>query len=153
MQEWFVYFQRVNLPELKCYMGADAALKGRCDKTVVVIGVHPDSTIDVLDYWAGKGSDLEFFNAIIDFDRAYNPALLGFEDVLFQEVLKDNLIKHALSLGITLPCRGVKPGRASKEMRFRTLAPLVENGILRFKVGQKKLINLQRIWENYNPKG
>jgi predicted phage terminase large subunit-like protein len=71
--------------------------------------------------------------------RQFNPRVIVFEEVAFQEVFKKWILEEGSKRGLHLPVKGVKP-KGSKEVRATALAPLMENGLLKFKENQKELI-------------
>ena len=141
-EEWIQYYEPHEVGNLKIkVMAIDPATgKSRGDySAIVVVGKDENGIIYVLDAVAGRTSDLKFIETIIDRYQMWKPHSILFEEVAFQEIYKNMLMREASKRGIHLPIRPVKP-RASKEMRIQKLSPLIENGLIRFRKNQKLLI-------------
>ncbi len=141
-EEWIQYYEPHEVGNLKIkVMAIDPATgKSRGDySAIVVVGKDENGIIYVLDAVAGRTSDLKFIETIIDRYQMWKPHSILFEEVAFQEIYKNMLMREASRKGIHLPIRPVKP-RASKEMRIQKLSPLIENGLIRFRKNQKLLI-------------
>ena len=108
---------------------------------IVVVGKDKETGIlYVLDAFGEKISDLKLIDKIIEKYLAFKPRRIIFEEVVFQEIYKNQVMREASKRGIHLPIKGVKP-KVSKEVRIQKLSPLIENGLLRFKKNQKLLID------------
>ena len=138
--EWLVFDDK-DVEVANIIMGVDPALGGGDYSAIAVIGVDREGFIHVLDARGYKLSPDKFMDKIIALAVRYKPKRIVFEEVAFQRVMKDFLVKKAAVMGVYLPIKGVKPGRVSKEARIARLSPLVENGILRFKRNQTLLLD------------
>lgn len=140
-EEWFEYdSDDINVDDMSIFMGVDPALGGGDFSAIVVIAVGNDGIIHVIDTYAEHVTPDAFMEKIIAKHIRYKPKRIAFEDVLFQQVMKDYLIKKAAYYGQYLPIKGVRPGRMSKEARISKLSPLIENRLIRFKRNQNLLI-------------
>jgi predicted phage terminase large subunit-like protein len=146
--EWFQYYEPSEITEklskgkLEVIMAVDPATgKATGDySAIVTVGKDKETGIlYVLDAFGEKISDLKLIDKIIEKYLAFKPRRIIFEEVVFQEIYKNQVMREASKRGIYLPIKGVKP-KISKELRIQKLSPLVENGLLRFKKNQKLLI-------------
>ena len=144
--EWIRYYTNAELPprsRLEVAMGIDPATgKTHGDYSAyVVVGKDKESgKIYVLEAYGKKISPERFADAIIQAYKVWEPKAILFEEIAFQEIYKDLVLKKASKEGIHLPIRGVKHKLSKAERIFR-LAPLVENELLLFKENQKLLID------------
>jgi len=107
----------------------------------VVVGRERETgVIYVLETYARKVSPRAFMEAIFEIYERWHPRIVRFETVAFQEVYKDQVVSEGARRGIYLPVQEVKP-RGPKEIRAQKLAPLIENGLLRFRREQRQLLD------------
>ncbi len=145
--DWFQFYDPKDLApilrRLKIVMAVDPST-GREQgdySAVAVCGKDPETgLIYVLETWAERGaSEMKLVGEIVRLYAAYKPKEIRFEDVAFQVIYRRVVVKEASRLGLHLPLKGVKP-RAPKVVRILSLAPLIENGLLRFRRGGQKLL-------------
>jgi len=148
-EEWFIYYEPSEIAEklssgkLEIVMAVDPATGKKTGdySAIVVVGKDKETGIlYVLDAFGEKISDLKLIDKIIEKYLAFKPRRIIFEEVVFQEIYKNQVMREASKRGIHLPIKGVKP-KVSKEVRIQKLSPLIENGLLRFKKNQKLLID------------
>lgn len=140
-EEWLEFDrEEPELSNLRIFIGVDPALGGGDYSAIVTIGVDREGIIHVIDTYADRVSPDTFMDRIIAKCLRYKPKRVAFEEVAFQQVMKDFLLKKAAQAGIYIPIKGVKPGRLSKEARISKLSPLVENKLIRFRDNQTLLI-------------
>ncbi len=146
--DWFIYYKPKKIEEklakgkLEIIMAVDPATgKSTGDySAIVTVGKDIETGIlYVLDAFGEKISDLKLIDKIIEKYLAFKPRRIIFEEVVFQEIYKNQVMREASKRGVHLPIKGIKP-KVSKELRIQKLSPLVENGLLRFKENQKLLI-------------
>lgn len=142
---WFQYYEPSEIAnkKLDVVMAVDPATGKKTGdySAIVVAGKDKESgIIYVLDAFGDKISDMKLIDKIIEFYLKYNPRIIIFEEVVFQEIYKNQVMREASRKGVYLPIKGIKP-KVSKEMRIQKLSPLVENGLLKFKRNQKLLID------------
>lgn len=136
----FFNLEDINLREYVLSFGIDPATGKEfgSDSAIAIVGQHPRGYIDVLDEFGGKISDLEFIDKIIEkylfWESLVKVKYITFEEVLFQEIYKNDLTREALKRGIILPVKGRKQ-HANKLFRIGRLSAPVEAGIIRFKRG------------------
>jgi predicted phage terminase large subunit-like protein len=85
--------------------------------------------------------DLFHYHEHYQFDR------IVIEEVQFQELFKDQVIKEGAKRGIYLAIQGVRP-HADKTLRISKLQPHIKNGLIRF--GRQDRILLDQL--KYFPK-
>lgn len=133
--EWFQFYlpHQIDRRELKRVTGCDPATgtAGGDFGAIITLGKCTRSgLIYVLDVWLERVSELAYARAIIEVFAQWQPAQVRFEDRAFQAIYKRLVAREAARLGVRLPLTGFKGG--NKELRLLSLAPLIENGVLRF---------------------
>jgi predicted phage terminase large subunit-like protein len=104
------------------------------------------------DSWGERLSEGPFLEKIIATFWAWKHCAVGFEDVAFQGIYKNNLMEKAAARGAWLPMRGRKTGGLSKQERVREMAPLIEAGFVRFRRDQKELVEQLSMFTADGPK-
>lgn len=144
LEEWFQYYlpRDIDLRDCDIVMGVDPAtgLTTGDWSAIAVIAKHRSTGIYYILFCGGwKESDLKFANRICQVYRIYKPRLIAFEDRAFQRIYKREVMREASRQGLRLPMEGFSGG--NKELRIKSLAPLIENGLLLFQEkGQELLI-------------
>lgn len=141
---WIQKVRKADMPSgMKIFGGIDPATGAHDQSALVTIGVEKGngSRVYVLSSSGKTESTSKFTRRIIESFKFYKHKRLFMETVQFQAVYKDQILKDARDEGVTLPIRGVSPGRASKTVRLMSLSPLVENGLLVFGPGNEQLID------------
>ena len=67
-------------------------------------------------------------------------ALAGIEEIQFQELFKDWVIKESAKRGLYLPVEGIRPN-TDKILRISKMQPHIKNGIIRFRRNQTQLVD------------
>ncbi|MDR1420639.1 MAG: hypothetical protein LBI86_09715 [Treponema sp.] len=130
----------VSFEGKKRYGGIDPAT-GTHDKCAFATLVDGgDGVLYVGESWGEKLSEGPFLEKIIGTFGTWKHAAIGFEDVAFQGIYKNNLMEKAAARRVWLPINGRKTGGLSKAARVREMAPLVEAGFIRFRADQKELV-------------
>ena len=142
-EEWISYYdEKPELDKLDICVGVDPATgKAHGDYTaVVVVGKDKRTGVIYTLYTYNKhASPTELIDTLVDIYRQFRPRLILFEEVAFQEVYKKYILQEASRQSIHLPVKGIKP-RGNKEIRAQKIAPLIENGLLKFKKEHKELV-------------
>jgi len=143
-EEWITYYRDTELPpleDLQVSVGVDPATgKQHGDfSAIVVVGKDKKGVIYVLYTYIRKVSPTTLMEELFRVYKQFSPRVIVFEEVAFQEVFKKWILEEGSKRGLHLPVKGVKP-KGSKEVRATALAPLMENGLLKFKENQKELI-------------
>jgi predicted phage terminase large subunit-like protein len=142
-EEWITYYdsELPPLEELQISVGVDPATgKQHGDfSAIVVVGKDKRGVIYVLYTYIRKVSPTALMEELFRVYQQFKPRVIVFEEVAFQEVFKKWILEEGSKRGLHLPVKGVKP-KGSKEVRATALAPLMENGLLKFKENQKELL-------------
>jgi predicted phage terminase large subunit-like protein len=130
----------VSFEGKKRYGGIDPAtgVHDRCAFNTLVDG--NDGVLYVADTWGERLSEVPFLERIISTFEVWRHSSIGFEDVAFQGIYKNNLMEKAAARKVWLPITGRKTGGLSKAARTREMAPLIEAGFIRFRPDQKELV-------------
>lgn len=138
----FHYYDLSEIDDAKMtyYGGIDPAT-GVHDKCAFdTLGDQHDGILYVRDSWGERLGEQPFLEKIVATYLLWRHALIGFEDVAFQSIYKNNLMEKAAALGVWLPMAGFKVGTMSKVGKAKKLAPLIEAGFIRFLATQKELL-------------
>lgn len=141
-KEWFRIVQMADLPaDLKYGEGIDPAT-GVHDESAVVDAASSkwEGKIYVIASHGQRESTDAFKKRLIERYKTFRYKRACMETVTFQEVYKNEILRDAMRQGISLPIKGILPGRASKAQRMMGLSPLIENGTIVFLPGNEKLI-------------
>jgi len=134
------------------YGGIDPAtgVHDKCAEDTLVDG--DDGVLYVADSWGERLAEAPFLDKIIDTYLVWKHVSIGFEDVAFQGIYKNNLVEKAAARKVWLPIRGRKTGGLSKVQRVKKMAPLIEAGFIRFRTDQKELIEQLSMFTPDGPK-
>jgi len=111
-----------------------------------------DGVLYVGDSWGERLAEAPFLERIIDTYLVWKHASIGFEEVAFQGIYKNNLMEKAAARKVWLPIVGRKTGGLSKVQRVKKMAPLIEAGFIRFREDQKELIEQLSMFTPDGPK-
>jgi len=142
--EWFQYYDITEIwgKKLDIVMGVDPATGKKDGDYSAIVTVGKDMSTGlyyVLDAFGERISDLKFVNKLIEKYQIYNPRKILFEAQIFQELYKNTVMREASKQGVHLPIKPVK-SNAPKEVRIKSLEPLIENGLILFKENQTRLL-------------
>ena len=114
--------------------------KGR-DPSASMIGAfdREHGILDVVEARIARITPDAQIAQIIDLQREYRCRLWSIETVAFQEFFATELIKRSAAAGIAVPVQSVKPS-GDKDLRILSLQPHVTNGLIRFHMNQRTLI-------------
>ena len=145
-EEWFErwYYTDADIQgkQLRKVTGFDPAIKQKQKADLFAegtIGVAPDGTIFVT---RAQGQRIPFSKQV---DRVFEvyaldqPSQVGIETIAYQEALKQEVDRRSREDGIYMPVVELTP-HTDKIMRIASLAPLVENGIMRFRRDQREAV-------------
>jgi predicted phage terminase large subunit-like protein len=150
----FVYYdlRELNVAAAKKFGGIDPAT-GVHDKCAFDTLADPDTgVLYVLDSWGERLAEAGFLEKIIDTFLVYKHASIGFEEVAFQGIYKNNLMEKAAARKVWLPITGRKTGGLSKVQRVKEMAPLIEAGFIRFRSDQNELVEQLSMFTPDGPK-
>ena len=144
--------RELNVAAAKKYGGIDPAT-GAHDKCAFDTLADPDTgVLYVLDSWGERLAEAGFLEKIIDTFLVFRHSSIGFEDVAFQGIYKNNLMEKAATRKVWLPINGRKTGGLSKVQRVKEMAPLIEAGFIRFRSDQKELMEQLSMFTPDGPK-
>ncbi|MCH7650515.1 MAG: phage terminase large subunit [Nitrospinae bacterium] len=150
-EEWLTFLdeERVlrNL-EWKYYRGIYCAVdpslgkqsKGADPSAIIVAGVDTEGYIDVLEADIRKRPPDAIMEDLFALHKKYRFTLAGIEEIQFQEMFKDWVIKESTKRGLYLPVEGIRPN-SDKVLRISKMQPHIKNGIIRFRRNQTQLID------------
>lgn len=147
-EEWIKYFDPagIDLADMDIYTATDPSV-ARTEQSdyqaVVTIGIprtgEKKGFIYVLDADIGRTTPKKLAMKIFAKFERYRCVSHGFEDVAFQDVMKQWIDDLSRENRIYLPCVGVSQ-RKDKVQRITRLSPLIENGTILFQREQTLLI-------------
>lgn len=142
----------VSFANKRRFGGIDPAtgVHDKCAFDTLVDG--EDGVLYVADTWGERLAEAPFLERIIDTYLVWQHASIGFEDVAFQGIYKNNLMEKASAKKVWLPINGRKTGGLSKVQRVKKMAPLIESGFIRFRKDQKELIEQLQMFTPDGPK-
>lgn len=115
-------------------------LSHRADPSAIIIGtVREGGYIDILEADIQKRHPDAIMEALFEYHKTYKFARVVIEEVQFQELFKDQLIKESAKRQIYLPVEGTRPV-ADKKLRITKLQPHIKNGLIRFRRNQRVLL-------------
>lgn len=142
-EDWFQYYHSRDFNLLDCdiVMGVDPATgKKKGDySAIAVVAKHRATGLYYILFCMGwRESDLAFARRICSVYRIYKPRTVVFETVAFQAIYKREVMREASRQGLRLPMKDFSGG--NKEMRIKSLSPLVENGLVLFMESGQELL-------------
>ena len=111
-----------------------------------------DGVLYVADSWGERLSEIPFLEKIIDTYSVWQHSSIGFEDIAFQTIYKNNIMEKAAARKVWLPINGRKKGTMSKVACVKEMAPLIEAGFIRFQKNQKELVEQLSMFTPDGPK-
>ena len=141
-KDWIRRVPDADVPRsLTCFEGIDPATGAHDMSAVVDVGYSKsEGRIYVLGSHGKKESPEKFKDRLFARFRHYGYKKAFMENVAFQNVYKQEVLRDGLKKGLSLPIKGVAPGRGSKSQRNMMLSPMIENGTIVFCPGNDALI-------------
>jgi predicted phage terminase large subunit-like protein len=147
-ESWFKYYDDqpgMGAPESSQYFAAVDPSMGKsshkADPSAIIIGTIRDcGQIDILEADIQKRHPDAIMEALFEYHKKYKFARVVIEEVQFQELFKDQLIKEGARRQIYLPVEGVRPV-SDKKLRITKLQPHIKNGLIRFRRDQRILLD------------
>ncbi|MCY1697154.1 phage terminase large subunit [Lelliottia sp. SL45] len=133
-----------SLADCDIVMGVDPATgqkKGDYSAITITAKHRATGVVRVLFSKGWRESDLAFARRICDVYRLHHPTKVFFESVAFQAIYKREVMREASRQSLRIPMVEFKGG--NKEMRIRSLAPLVENGIVQLSERGQEMLKEQ----------
>ena len=129
------------------YCAVDPSLgkqsKGADPSAIVVAAVDYEGYIDVLEADIRKRHPDAIMEDLFAFHKKYRFTLAGIEEIQFQELFKDLVIKESTKRKLYLPVEGIRPN-TDKILRITKIQPHIKNGVIRFRRNQTQLIDQLR---------
>lgn len=150
----FTYYELrdVDIATMRKYGGIDPATGAHDKCAFATLGDGDSGILHVLDSWGERLAEAGFLERIIETYLVWRHAAIGFEEVAFQGIYKNNLMEKAAARKVWLPINGRKTGGLSKVARVRKMAPLIEAGFIRFRADQKELVEQLSMFTPDGPK-
>jgi predicted phage terminase large subunit-like protein len=113
----------------------------KSDPSAILIGgVRENGVIDVLEADIQKRHPDRIMEELFQYQEHYKFDRIAIEEVQFQELFKDQVIKEGAKRGIYLAVNGVRP-HADKTLRISKLQPHIKNGLIRFRKRDRMLLD------------
>ena len=129
------------------YCAVDPSLgkqsKGADPSAIIVAGVDTEGYVDLLEADIRKRPPDAILEDLLTLHKRYRFTLVGIEEIQFQELFKDLVIKESAKRGLYLPVEGIRPN-SDKVLRISKMQPHIKNGIIRFRRNQTQLIDQLR---------
>lgn len=153
-ENWFRYVDEAEVAQklaggaYKEFYGAvDPSLGKQSQKAdpsaIVIAGVDADGYIDVLEADIRKRHPDAILEDVFAYHQRYGLTVLGIEEVQFQELFKDLVIKESARRRLYLPVEGLRPN-TDKVLRITKIQPQIKNGVIRFRRHQTTLLDQLR---------
>lgn len=148
-ENWFRYFDDLsvanNHSRLQYFCAVDPSMgksSHKADPSAILIGAvrEAEGYIDVVEADIQKRHPDAIMEALFEYHKQYKFTRVVIEEVQFQELFKDQLIKEGAKRQIYLPVEGVRPV-ADKRLRITKLQPHIKNGLIRFRRDQRLLLD------------
>ncbi len=150
-EDWFVYLEEEDLRRALAagdYRGIYGAVdpsmghgSRRTDPSAIVIGaVRETGHLDILEADIQRRHPDAIMEALFEYHRAYEFSRVAIEEVQFQELFKDQVIRESARRGLYLPVEGVRP-HTDKTLRISKLQPHIKNGLIRFRRADRLLLD------------
>lgn len=126
------------------YCAVDPSLgkqsRGADPSAIIVAAVDTEGYVDVLEADIRKRPPDAIMEDLFALHKKYRFTLAGIEEIQFQELFKDLVIKESAKRGLYLPVEGIRPN-SDKILRISKIQPHIKNGIIRFRRNQSQLID------------
>ncbi len=112
----------------------------KADPSAIIVGaVNSDGIIDIIQADIQKRHPDSIMEALFDYHKQYRFERIVIEEVQFQELFKDLVLKEGARRKLYPPVEGVRP-ISDKTLRISKLQPHIKNGIIRFRKNQTLLL-------------
>jgi predicted phage terminase large subunit-like protein len=141
-ERWYYTDADIQGRQLRIVTGFDPAIKQRQKADLfaeATIGVAPDGTIFVK---RAQGQRIPFSKQVDRVIEVYGidqPSQVGIETIAYQEALKQEVDRRSREDHLYIPIVELTP-HSDKIMRIASDAPLIENGIIRFRRDQQEAV-------------
>ncbi len=112
----------------------------KADPSAILVGcVNPDGIIDIIHADIQKRHPDSIMEVLFDYHKQYRFERIVIEEVQFQQLFKDQVLKEGTRRKIYPPVEGVRPIN-DKVLRISKLQPHIKNGLIRFRKNQTLLL-------------
>ncbi len=150
-EEWFTFFgaDNVTLSLSKgdykaCYCAIDPSMGHQSSKSdpsaLLIGGVRENGVIDILEADIQKRHPDAIMEALFEYHKHYDFERVAIEEVQFQELFKDQVVREGARRGLYLAVQGVRPN-TDKTLRISKLQPHIKNGLIRFRKRDRILLD------------
>jgi len=144
LEDWIQFYEPVDLVNIGLtFFGAlDPSVgrrQGNDPASIISVAVGSDGRIYVWDDDTSRRSVLAMVAAVFRHESELRYSQFGVETVAFQAALIEIIQREGQRRGQFLPVVELRPA-ADKRTRFAGVAPLIENGTIRFRRSQYRLI-------------
>lgn len=140
-EEWFC-FTPEPVPiqkETRFYCAIDPSMgssSSKADPSAIIIGaVQPEGIIDIVQADIVKRHPDAIMERLFEYHQQYQFERIVIEEVQFQQLFKDQVIKEGAKRKLYPPIEGVRPIN-DKTLRISKLQPHIKNGLIRFRRNQ-----------------
>lgn len=141
-EEWFQHYElsQLDMRDIDIIMAVDPAtgLESGDYSAIAIVGRHRITLVDYVLFCEGwHESDLKFAHRIVEVylwcikTLGKGPSSILFEEVAFQKIYRNSVLRYAKAFGVRLPIVGYKP-KGNKKLRIKSLSPDVESGGIQF---------------------
>ncbi|GJL78799.1 MAG: hypothetical protein NPINA01_17880 [Nitrospinaceae bacterium] len=127
-----------------CYCAIDPSMghaSRKSDPSAILIGgVLESGVIDILEADIERCHPDRIMEKLFQYQENYKFDRIVIEEVQFQELFKDQVIKEGAKRGIYLAVHGVRPN-SDKTLRISKLQPHIKNGLIRFRKRDRVLLD------------
>ncbi|MBT5551711.1 MAG: phage terminase large subunit [Nitrospina sp.] len=140
-EEWFRFMpEPVGIQkETKFYCAIDPSMGGssrKADPSAIIVGaLQPDGIIDIIQADIQKRHPDAIMETLFVYHQQYRFERIAIEEVQFQQLFKDHVIKEGAKRKLYPPIEGVRPIN-DKTLRISKLQPHIKNGLIRFRRNQ-----------------
>ena len=114
--------------------------RGADPSAIVIVVARDNGFIDVLEADIQNRHPDAIMEDLFRYHKKYPFSRVAIEEVQFQELFKDMVIKESLRRKLYLPVEGVRPN-TDKVLRISKMQPHIKNGTIRFRRGQTTLLD------------
>lgn len=122
----------------------------KADPSAILVGcVNPDGIIDIIQADIEKRHPDSIMETLFEYQKKYHFEKIAIEEVQFQQLFKDQVIKEGARRKIYPPVEGVRPIN-DKILRISKLQPHIKNGLIRFRKNQTLLLDQLKYFPKAN---
>ncbi|MFQ5482899.1 MAG: phage terminase large subunit [Nitrospinaceae bacterium] len=110
---------------------------------IIIAGRREDGVFDILEADIEHRHPDKLMEDLFAWHQKYGLTLAGIEEVQFQELFKDLVVRESARRGLYLAVEGLRP-HTDKHLRIMRLQPHIKNGVFRFRQRQTRLLDQLR---------